>query len=229
MGASVIEFIFTPTFFNQWYRLGLNDSDLEDLKQTMIDYYVSFPVNAHGKKFPGSIIVGTGGAFKLRYSPEAGRKEKSGGYRIIYFILNGTKLAFLSIYQKGKKDSLSNSEKTAIKAVIKKSKGVLIDVSETKSELLQSIHELNDYLDGDYSKVVTEKVVIKDPPAFDAASIKHLRNNLAVTQRVMANVLAVSPRTVEAWEAGRTEPSGSSRRLLELLSKHPNVINYLKD
>ncbi len=36
---------------------------------------------------------------------------------------------------------------------------------------------------------------------------------------LFAQYLGVSPKTVEAWEAGKNKPSGSSSRLLELLDE----------
>ncbi|WP_421017488.1 helix-turn-helix domain-containing protein [Furfurilactobacillus cerevisiae] len=56
-----------------------------------------------------------------------------------------------------------------------------------------------------------------------------MRKRLDVTQNTMAHLLGISPRTVEAWEIGRAEPNGSSRRLLELFQKDPKIIELLRD
>ena len=40
-----------------------------------------------------------------------------------------------------------------------------------------------------------------------------------MTQRLFAEALGVSIKTVEAWESGINSPSGTASRLLELLSQ----------
>ena len=39
-----------------------------------------------------------------------------------------------------------------------------------------------------------------------------------MTQAVFANYMGVSPKTVEAWELGRTHPTGPAYRLLDILA-----------
>jgi len=43
-----------------------------------------------------------------------------------------------------------------------------------------------------------------------------------MTQRLFAEALGVSVKTVEAWEAGTNRPSGLANRMLELLTKDDN-------
>ena len=38
-----------------------------------------------------------------------------------------------------------------------------------------------------------------------------------MTQKIFANFLGVSPKTVESWEAGRYKPDGPARRVMGLL------------
>ena len=40
-----------------------------------------------------------------------------------------------------------------------------------------------------------------------------------MTQATLANYLGVSKKTVEAWETGRTHPTGPAYRLLEILEQ----------
>ncbi len=54
--------------------------------------------------------------------------------------------------------------------------------------------------------------------------MKNLRAELNVSQAVFARVLGVSKKTVEAWEAGRNVPSGSARRLLEVIQKDKGIL-----
>ncbi|MCR4763895.1 MAG: helix-turn-helix domain-containing protein [Lachnospiraceae bacterium] len=40
-----------------------------------------------------------------------------------------------------------------------------------------------------------------------------------MTQAVFANYMGVSPKTVEAWERGRSHPTGPAYRLLSILEQ----------
>lgn len=50
-----------------------------------------------------------------------------------------------------------------------------------------------------------------------------------MTQKVFSDVLGVSVWTVEAWEAGKSHPNGSARRLLQLIDQKPNLIEEIKE
>lgn len=58
---------------------------------------------------------------------------------------------------------------------------------------------------------------------YTAAEIKQIRNEAKMTQILFANVLGVSKKTVEAWEAGRNKPDGPARRLLWMMQKDPSI------
>ena len=62
-------------------------------------------------------------------------------------------------------------------------------------------------------------VPIKIEPVryYSSDKIKIIRHRTGLTQNLFAQFFGVSCRTVEAWEAGRNTPSGSSSRLLALL------------
>jgi len=54
------------------------------------------------------------------------------------------------------------------------------------------------------------------------------RGSLFILQDAgLAQVVGVSPRTVEAWEAGANKPNGSARHLLYLLGKDENTLKTL--
>ncbi|HAT54842.1 MAG TPA: transcriptional regulator [Lactobacillus sp.] len=94
---------------------------------------------------------------------------------------------------------------------------------------MQNLKEIQAYFKGEPNDVEVHTVTIELPERFDAKAVKQLRKNLNVTQKTMAHLLGISPRTVESWEIGRAEPNGSSRRLLELFQKDPKIIELLKD
>ena len=51
--------------------------------------------------------------------------------------------------------------------------------------------------------------------------IKSIRNDLGMTQVLFAGFMGVSPKTVEAWEAGRNMPDGPARRILAMVKLDP--------
>ncbi len=54
--------------------------------------------------------------------------------------------------------------------------------------------------------------------------IKRIREKeLNVSQRVLAESIGVSVRTVQGWELGRSRPIGPARRLIHLMRKIPRV------
>jgi putative transcriptional regulator len=58
--------------------------------------------------------------------------------------------------------------------------------------------------------------------------IKQMRQKeLNVSQRVLAESIGVSVRTVQGWELGRSRPIGPARRLLHLMRKVPKVRRVL--
>ncbi len=73
------------------------------------------------------------------------------------------------------------------------------------------------------AKTVTFK--IEPVKKYSNKDIKRIRNKAGMTQAVFANYMGVSPKTVEAWELGRTHPTGPAYRLISILSenKHNNL------
>lgn len=80
--------------------------------------------------------------------------------------------------------------------------------------LLQAI----DYAKGKGSaRTITYKI---DPVvAFNKDQIREIRIQAQMTQNVFADYLGVSVKTVEAWERGRTHPTGPAYRLMSLLAQ----------
>ena len=56
---------------------------------------------------------------------------------------------------------------------------------------------------------------------FTPNEIKDIRKSVGMTQVLFAKYLGVSLKTVEAWEAGRNQPSGTACRLLAITKKDP--------
>jgi putative transcriptional regulator len=50
------------------------------------------------------------------------------------------------------------------------------------------------------------------------------RRGTGLTQHGFAEVVGVSPRTVEQWEQGRRKPSGAARTLIHVMAAHPEIV-----
>lgn len=79
--------------------------------------------------------------------------------------------------------------------------------------LLQAI----DFANGNGSaRTITYKI---DPVTkYNKDQIREIRMNAQMTQHVFADYLGVSVKTVEAWERGRTHPTGPAYRLISFLA-----------
>ncbi len=63
---------------------------------------------------------------------------------------------------------------------------------------------------------------VKLPAAAEA------RASVGLSQEEFAQLLGVSPRTLQDWEQGRREPTGAARTLLKVAVKHPKVLRELQ-
>jgi putative transcriptional regulator len=59
-----------------------------------------------------------------------------------------------------------------------------------------------------------------------AKDIQAIRKRINLSQTIFAKVLNVSSSSVRQWEQGKRSPSGSTKVLLELLRKNPDILNY---
>jgi putative transcriptional regulator len=65
---------------------------------------------------------------------------------------------------------------------------------------------------------------VDEPPIYDAARVRLVRERLRVSQPVFAAALGVSARTVAAWERGARVPDGAARRLLQVAEERPEAL-----
>lgn len=73
-------------------------------------------------------------------------------------------------------------------------------------------------------KVTLHRTNICKPHSLAATQIAELRKRLNVSQAVFAAFLGVRPASVMSWEYGRRSPSGSALGLLEIATRHPEVL-----
>lgn len=89
--------------------------------------------------------------------------------------------------------------------------------------IIKGLNEAIDYEQGNGSARVA-KCTVNPAPEFNAQEIKNVRLSLGMTQITFAEVMGVSPKTVEAWEAGTNKPIGSARRFLSVLQADPSML-----
>lgn len=58
---------------------------------------------------------------------------------------------------------------------------------------------------------------------YNNKEIREIRMKSGMTQSVFASYMGVSVKTVEAWEGGRTHPTGPVFRLLDILSSEKEM------
>ena len=62
---------------------------------------------------------------------------------------------------------------------------------------------------------------------YSKEKIKEIRQKTNLPQKYFAQLVGVSSRAVEAWETGTRKPTGSAKRLFQLIEKDPSVINSM--
>ena len=84
-------------------------------------------------------------------------------------------------------------------------------------DLVQGLEEAIEIERGN-RKARTRVLSFKPLQDFTPDQIKEVRNGCGLSQKSFSAVMGVSVKTVEAWECGRTHPSGPALRVLERIS-----------
>ncbi|WP_028884486.1 helix-turn-helix domain-containing protein [Taylorella asinigenitalis] len=71
------------------------------------------------------------------------------------------------------------------------------------------------------NKVFARKTVI------DKNRVSNIRKKVGLSQSQFANQIGVSTSTLKSWEQGQRNPSGCALKLLNLIEKRPEIIDYL--
>jgi putative transcriptional regulator len=58
-------------------------------------------------------------------------------------------------------------------------------------------------------------------------NVSEVRSSLGVTQKVFAEILGVSCRTVEAWETGKSTPTPTAKKLMYLIQEDHSLVQKL--
>lgn len=90
-------------------------------------------------------------------------------------------------------------------------------MSSLFDDLKQGLEEAIDYEKGN-GKARVKTYMIMPIKEYSNKEIREIRIKAGMTQSVFASYMGVSKKTVEAWECGRTHPTGPAFRLLDILA-----------
>ena len=96
-------------------------------------------------------------------------------------------------------------------------------MSSLFDSIKQGLNEAIEYEKGQLPNVKTKNVMVAPIHTYCAVEIKEIRAQHSMTQRLFAEAIGVSVKTIESWEAGKNRPSGIANRMLELL-QHDNSL-----
>lgn len=95
-------------------------------------------------------------------------------------------------------------------------------------DLKEGLQEAIDFEKGN-GKAKTTTFMIEPVKKYSNEDIKIIRNRAGMTQAVFANYMGVSVKTVEAWELGRTHPTGPAYRLINILAENKqDTLSFIK-
>ena len=85
------------------------------------------------------------------------------------------------------------------------------------------LHGLNDFFEAaDRGEPITIRTIRLqlEPTECAPEDIKNTRNRLNISQAVLAQLMGVSPKTIQSWEQGTRPIPGPARRLLDEFNKN---------
>ena len=89
---------------------------------------------------------------------------------------------------------------------------------------IQSMTEGLDILESG-GQLTRRQVHFTQPPQkISAAQVARIRKKMACSQSVLADLLNVSPKTVQSWEHNLSRPSGPALRLLQMIQRNPESL-----
>ena len=92
-----------------------------------------------------------------------------------------------------------------------------IKLSAFAQELADSMEQSLAYMKGKGKARITTVTIPDPPPAFAAKRILTVRTKCGYSQAQFARLLNVSAKTVQGWEQGLRNPTGSALRLLQVI------------
>lgn len=204
-------FMHGTLFLRQWKSLAFDEYDLILLERALLE---------NPKR--GKVFRDTGYIRKTRMPFRY--EGRQGTARICYVEFEDQEtLYLLAVFAKREEKHLSPDERFSLKWQIRHLEHALPKGEETMHKayavLSDALDEAVRDANHEPTRLKRHRVKMEIPPLgeFSAEDIKRIRHQQGVPQRLFAEFLGVSKRTVEAWEIGRGKPTGPSSRLLGLL------------
>lgn len=99
-------------------------------------------------------------------------------------------------------------------------------MSEAYESIMRGLNEIVQDVEGK-KRLPRRTVTIIPVKTYTAAEVKSIRRGTGMSQKLFADYMGVSEKTVEAWEAGTNHPAGSSSRILSMMeSNHTLTKEY---
>ena len=108
-----------------------------------------------------------------------------------------------------------------------KTKGMDFSMSRLFDSIKQGLTEAVEYERGKLQGVKVDKVMVAPIHTYTPVEIRQIRTTQGMTQRIFAEALGVSVKTIESWEAGTNKPSGMANRMLELIQQDAGLFERL--
>ena len=103
-------------------------------------------------------------------------------------------------------------------------------MSKMGESIIRGLQDIIDFQNGDTSKARVKVVKTRDIEPiteYSKENIKKFRQDKQFTQKDFADLFGVSKKTIEAWETGTRKPTGTAKRLFQMIEKEPSVINLI--
>ena len=94
--------------------------------------------------------------------------------------------------------------------------------------LIKSLKDARDYEKGNRKLHTKARELLAPAPEFKKNEIKHIRQDLDMTQVEFAQTLNVTVQRVRSWEQGGRKPDSACNRLLQIFKQKPELIKSLK-
>ena len=89
--------------------------------------------------------------------------------------------------------------------------------------IVKGLNEAIEYEHGNKKSAKKRQIRISSIPRYEGKGVKDIRLKLMLPQSAFADILGVSKKTVESWEAGKNTPQGPAQRMLDLLQNDSSL------
>ena len=96
-------------------------------------------------------------------------------------------------------------------------------MSEVYESIMSGLSESVEDAKSEGTKLNRRIVTVIPVKKYQANEIQEIRKGTGMSQRVFADYMGVSCKTIEAWESGKNCPSGAASRLLNMMEMDENL------